>query len=193
VYGSLFRTMIQDWRRAWKQGDFPFLFVQLAGYRAAAESMWPELRDAQHQALALANTGMAVAVDIGEADDIHPKNKREVGRRLSLAARAMAYGEKIVYSGPMFRQAAREDRALRVWFDHPGGGLTARGGRLRGFEIAGDGGAYVPAEARIDGPTVVVSSPLVQDPRYVRYGWADYPECNLYNSEGLPASPFRSE
>ena len=193
VYGRMFQTMIQDWRRAWEQGDFPFLFVQLAGYRAAAESQWPELREAQRQALAVANTAMAVAIDVGEQDNIHPKNKQEVGRRLALAARAIAYGEKIVYSGPMFRQATRENGALRLWFDHAAEGLVAQGGRLRGFEIAGAGRVYVPADARIDGVTVVVSSPTVSAPLHVRYGWADYPECNLYNSEQLPASPFRSE
>lgn len=193
LYGRLFETMIRDWRRAWGQGDFPFLFVQLAGYRAALDSRWPEVREAQRRALALANTGMAVAIDIGEADDIHPKNKREAGRRLALVARALVYGERIVYSGPLFRQAARENGAMRLWFDHTGGGLVARGSQLKGFEIAGAGGNYAPAEARIEGATVVVSSPLVAEPRRVRYGWADFPECNLYNAEGLPAAPFRFE
>ena len=193
MYGRLFRTMIEDWRRAWGLGDFPFLFVQLAAYEAVAESRWPELREAQRQALAVGNTAMAVAIDLGEPHDIHPKNKQEVGRRLSLAARAVAYGEMIVYSGPVFRQATREEGALRLWFDHIGGGLVARGGKLNGFEIAGADRGYVPAEARIDGATVVVSNPIVSAPLYARYGWAANPECNLYNSEQLPASPFRSE
>lgn len=192
LYGRLFRTMIEDWRRAWGQGDFPFLFVQLAGYRPTEESRWPEVREAQRQALALANTAMAVAVDLGEPDNIHPKNKQEVGRRLALAARAVAYGERIAYSGPLFRQATREGASLRLWFDHAGG-LAARGGALKGFEIAGADRKYAAAAARIEGATVVVSSPAVPAPVHVRYGWDDFPDGNLYNAAGLPASPFRYE
>jgi sialate O-acetylesterase len=192
LYARLFRTMIEDWRRAWGQGDFPFLFVQLAGYTAAEESQWPELREAQRQALGVANTAMAVAIDLGEADNIHPKNKQEVGRRLSLAARAIAYGERVEHSGPLFRQATREGAALRLWFDHAEG-LTAPGGRVKGFEIAGADREYVAAEARIEGATVVISSPEVATPVHARYGWTDYPDCNLYNAAGLPASPFRYE
>lgn len=118
------------------QGDFPFLFVQLAGF-TAPDSNWPELREAQRRALGTTNTGMVVAVDLGERDSIHPKNKQEVGRRLSLLARAVVYGEQLVYSGPLFRRATREDGVLRIWFDHAGGGLVARGGSLRGVEVAG--------------------------------------------------------
>ncbi|MCX6626694.1 MAG: sialate O-acetylesterase [Candidatus Solibacter sp.] len=190
LYGRLFRTMIDDWRRVWNQGDFPFLFVQLAGFTAAPDSWWPELREAQRQALSVANTGMAVAVDLGERDSIHPKNKREVGRRLSLVARAVVSGEQLVYSGPLFRRTTREDGALRLWFDHTGGGLVARGGALRGFEVAGGDQRWETATARIEDGTVVVSSPAVGAPLYVRYGWADFPDCNLYNAEGLPAAPF---
>lgn len=193
VYGRLFRTMIRDWRRAWKQGDFPFLFVQLAAYRAAPDSEWPELREAQRHALALANTAMAVTIDIGDPGSIHPKNKQEVGRRLARAARALSYGEKIEYAGPLYRQATGEKGALRLWFDHAGGGLKMKGDRLKGFEIAGGDHKFVPAEARIEGSTVVVGNKAVPSPIYVRYGWADYPDCNLFNVEGLPASPFRSE
>lgn len=190
-YGRLFQTMIRDWRRAWGQGDFPFLFVQLASYKTPPDAMWPELREAQRHALELANTAMAVTVDIGEPDSIHPKNKQEVGRRLSLAARALVYGERIEYSGPLFRQAVPQQNAVRVWFDHAAG-LSAKGSRLRGFEVAGADGMYVPADAVIEGGTVVARSPRVTAPLMVRYGWADYPQCNLYNAEGLPASPFRS-
>jgi sialate O-acetylesterase len=189
LYAHLFETMIQDWRRAWGQGDFPFFFVQLANFKAPG-AKWPELREAQRQTLALANTGMAVAIDIGTPDDIHPKNKQDVGLRLALAARAVAYGEKIEYSGPMFRQATTEGRALRVLFDHTGSGLVAKGGNLLGFEIAGEDGKFVPADARIDGTTVVVSSGSVAQPAHVRFGWKDDPQCNLYNVESLPASPF---
>lgn len=190
-YARLLQTLIRDWRRAWAQGDFPFLLVQLANYKSP-EDLWPEVREAQRQALALANTGMAVTIDIGEPDNIHPGNKREVGRRLALAARALVYGEKIEHSGPVFRRAAREGAALRLWFDHAAG-LRAKGGRLKGFEIAGAEGKYVPAQAVIDGETVVVRCPSVAAPLRVRYAWADHPECNLYNAAGLPAGPFRWE
>jgi sialate O-acetylesterase len=193
LYGRLFRTMIDDWRRAWNQGDFPFLFVQLAAFNAAPDSQWPELREAQRRALGATNTGMAVAIDLGERDNIHPKNKQEVGRRLSLIARATVYGEQLVYSGPLFRRASREEGALRLWFDHTGGGLRAQGGALRGFEVAGADRRWFPAAARIEDNTVVASSQSVPAPLYVRYGWADFPDCNLYNVEGLPAAPFRSE
>jgi sialate O-acetylesterase len=192
-YEDLFETMIRDWREAWGQADLPFLFVQLANYIAPPDSMWPEVREAQQQALALSETGMAVAIDIGTPDDIHPRNKREVGHRLALAARAIVYGEQLEFSGPLFRRAVREGNAMRVWFDHAGGGLKARGGQLREFEIAGADGKYVPGIALIDGDTIAVSSPLVPRPAYVRYAWKDNPSADLYNSAGLPASPFRSD
>jgi sialate O-acetylesterase len=191
LYARLLGTMIQDWRRAWGQGDLPFLFVQLANFNAG-DARWPELRESQRQTLALANTGMAVTIDIGTPDDIHPKNKQDVGLRLALVARAVAYGEKIEYSGPMFRQATPEGNAMRIWFDHTGTGLVARGSDLLGFEIAGDDGKFVPADAIIDGTTVRASSGTVTRPAHVRYGWKDAPRCNLYNVEGLPASPFAS-
>ncbi len=193
VYARLFQTMIRDWRRAWSQGDFPFLFVQLANFETSPESMWPEVRDAQRQTLALAKTGMAVIIDIGMPKNIHPVNKQDVGLRLALAARAIAYGEKLEYSGPLYRQATQESGGLRVWFDHAQSGLKAKAGELKGFEIAGLDRKFSPAQARIDGATVVVSSPAVTSPAYVRYGWSSNPDCNLYNSEDLPASPFRSE
>lgn len=192
LYARLFQTMIRDWRRAWGEGDFPFLFVQIANFKTSLGSKWPEVRDAQRQTLALANTGMAVIIDIGDPDNIHPKDKQDVGLRLALAARAIAYGEKIEYSGPLFRQATPEGNSLRVWFDHAESGLKAKGGELKGFEVAGADRKFVPAAARIDGATVLVSSSAVTSPVYVRYGWADNPDCNLYNSQDLPASPFRS-
>jgi sialate O-acetylesterase len=195
LYRRLFQTMILDWRRRWAQGPFPFLFVQLANYaKTGPQSAWPELRESQAGALDLVHTGMAVALDVGDPQDIHPRNKQEVGRRLALAARAQVYGETLVYSGPIFRQLTREGGRLRVWFDHTGGGLAVRGGgELKGFEIAGADRHYVPAGAVIDGRTVLVSSPQIADPIAVRYGWADNPENNLINAEGLPAAPFRSE
>ena len=194
VYRRLFQTMIQDWRRAWGQGDFPFLFVQLANFaKLPPEVQWPELQEAQTMALQLRNTGMAVTVDIGNPTDIHPRNKQDVGLRLALAAEAISYGKKLVYSGPIFRQATREGDTMRVWFDHVGGGLAAKGGDLKSFVIAGKDRKFVPAEARIENGTVIVRSPSVPEPVAVRYGWAASPECNLYNAEGLPASPFRSD
>jgi len=192
LYARLFQTMIRDWRNQWGEGDFPFLFVQIANWNTAPDGMWPEVRDAQRQALALKNTGMAVTIDIGDAVDIHPKNKQDVGLRLALAARAIAFGEKLEWSGPLVRQVTHEEHALRVWFDHAGG-LTAKGGtELTGFEIAGADGKYSPADAKIEGESVVVSSTAVHTPVSVRYGWAANPTCNLFNKEGLPASPFQA-
>jgi sialate O-acetylesterase len=190
-YGRLFETLIRDWRRAWRQGDFPFLFVQLANF-TAPDSDWPTVREGQRRALALANTAMAVTIDVGTPDNIHPPDKRTVAARLAVAARALAYGEKIESSGPLFRGATAEDGALRVWFDHAAG-LAARGGPPRGFELAGEDRKFFPAEARIEGATALVRAAQVPAPRLVRYAWADNPSCNLYNAAGLPASPFRSE
>lgn len=192
LYAHLFPTMISDWRRSWNQGDFPFLFVQIANWTAGPDERWPEVRDAQRKALALRNTAMAVTIDIGDPVDIHPKDKLDVGLRLARAARAIAYGEKLEWSGPLYRGLTREDHALRVWFDHANG-LTAKGGgAVSGFEIAGADGKYVTADAKIEGSSIVVSSASVADPVSVRYAWADNPNCNLYNREGLPASPFRA-
>jgi sialate O-acetylesterase len=191
IYGELFKTMIQDWRNQWAEGPFPFFFVQLTSWNPG--SAWPELREQQNEALALKNTGMAVSIDVGDPDNIHPKDKQDVGARLALAARAIAYGEQIEYSGPMFRQVTTEGNSLRVWFDHTDGGLTSKNGQLRGFELAGADQKYFPAQAKIDGDTVVVSSPSVAAPVGVRYGWAANPDCNLYNGVNLPASPFRAK
>jgi sialate O-acetylesterase len=194
LYAHLFQTMIRDWRNAWNQSDFPFLFVQIANWNTAAEDLWPDVRNAQRLALALKDTGMAVTIDIGDPEDIHPKNKQDVGLRLALAARAIAYGEKIEWSGPLYRQVTQEEHALRVWFDHAGG-LMAKGvpgAALVGFEIAGVDGKYSAAEARIEGTAVVVSSAAVLAPVSVRYGWAANPTCNLVNKAGLPASPFQA-
>ncbi len=189
LYARLFQTMIRDWRNQWGEGDFPFLYVQIANWNTEPEALWPEVRDAQRQALGLKNTGMAVTIDIGDPDDIHPKDKQDVGLRLALAARAITYGEKIEWSGPLYRQVTAEEHALRVWFDHADG-LAAKGGTPIGFEVAGADGKYVAAEAKIEGSSVVVSNPTVQAPVSVRYGWAANPNCNLINKEGLPASPF---
>ena len=196
-YRDLFQVLIRNWRKAWGQGDFPFYFVQLANYMARqpvpTQSRWAELREAQTMALALPNTGMAVAIDIGEADDIHPRNKKDVGLRLALNALHGTYGHSdVIPCGPIFRSAKREGSALRLSFDHVGGGLICHGDALRGFTIAGEDGRFVWAEAKIDGEEILVSSPEIAEPRSARYGWADNPEVNLYNKAGLPASPFRT-
>ncbi len=191
LYAHLFQTMIRDWRTAWGEGDFPFLFVQIANWNAGPDNQWPEVRNAQRQALALRNTGMAVTIDIGDPVDLHPKNKQDVGLRLALAARAITYGEKIEWSGPMFRQVTQEEHALRIWFDHADG-LVAKGGPLTGFEVAGSDGKYSAADAKIDGGSVIVSSSTVPTPSSVRYAWAASPTCNLFNQAGLPASPFQA-
>lgn len=193
-YRYLFAEMITDWRREWGQGDFPFLWVQLASYAPPAGRNWPILRDSQTQTLSLRNTGQALAIDVGESNDIHPKDKLTVGHRLALSARAVAYGERIVHSGPRLRTVAPEPGALRLWFDHAGSGLSTRDNQpLTGFRVAGSDGRYFKAEARIEGDTVVVSSPLVPDPAEVRYAWENDPVANLTNREGLPATPFRTD
>ncbi len=190
LYARAFQAMIRDWRRAWGEGDFPFLFVQLANFKASPA--WADLREAQRQTLSLANTGMAVTIDIGNPDNVHPTDKQDVGQRLALAARVIAYGEKIEDSGPTLRKAVREGAGLRVWFDHTTGGLVAKGGAVKGFEIAGADRTFVAADARIEGGSIVVSNAAVAAPVYVRYAYADNPDCNLFNGDGLPASPFRS-
>jgi len=200
LYRRLFETMIQDWREKWGQGDFPFLWVQLANFaKAGSPEDWVLVQEAQTQTLELRRTGQAVINDIGDPVDIHPTNKQDVGARLALAARHIAYGEQLVYSGPRFRTVTGEGPTtgdsgakLRVWFDSVGGGLQARGGgALKGFELAGPDGVWQAADGRVDGQTVVVSSPTVANPRAVRYAWASNPDCNLINAEGLPAGVFR--
>jgi sialate O-acetylesterase len=191
-YRRLFGGMIQDWRNRWGQGDFPFLFVQLANFKS--NQWWPVLRESQTETLRLRNTGMAVAIDIGESTDIHPKNKQDVGKRLALAALHTAYGKAIEYSGPIFRQATPEGGAMRVYFSHADG-MQARGGggAITGFTVAGADGNFVAAEAKVEGDTIVVSSAQVAAPVAVRYAWADDPVSNLVNQAGLPAGPFRSD
>ncbi|WP_114778613.1 sialate O-acetylesterase [Botryobacter ruber] len=199
-YRQLFPALIKEWREKWGQGDFPFLYVQLANFQKApdmpAESDWAELREAQAMTLALPNTAMAVIHDIGEAKDIHPKNKKDVGLRLALAARKVAYGDsKVVYSGPTLKSVKAEQNRLVLSFDHIGGGLVAKGGGdLKQFAIAGPDKKYVWANARIEGDKVIVWHASVPDPVSVRYAWANNPEgANLYNKAGLPASSFRTD
>ncbi|MCZ7647144.1 MAG: sialate O-acetylesterase [Planctomycetota bacterium] len=197
-YEKLFTTMISDWRAQWGQGDFPFLFVQLANFMARAEQPtddnWPRLRETQLNTLKLPNTGMAVIIDIGDEKDIHPRNKQDVGKRLALAARKLAYGEDLVYSGPVYEKMDVAGGKATLHFKHVGGGLAAQGGEpLKGFAVCGEDKEFVWADAKIEGETVVVSSEKVAAPVAVRYAWANSPECNLYNKEGLPATPFRTD
>jgi sialate O-acetylesterase len=223
AYRTLFPLMIENWRKDFGQGDFPFYFVQLAPFTSVAktpgEASWAELREAQNVALKMPNTGVAVITDFGNEYDIHPTPKRPVGERLALCARALTYGEKVPYSGPMYKTAKFGDGKAVVSFDHVGGGLVAKklvatqvrtnkngaesaawrvdpdakDVELTGFAICGKDQKWVNAKAVIQGDTVVVSSPDVAEPVAVRYGWANHPICGLFNRDGLPASPFRTD
>lgn len=197
-YRTLFADMIRNWRRDWGQGDFTFLAVQLAPFMAVkdqpGDSTWAELREAQMLATkTLPNVGMAVITDVGDPKDIHPAKKQPVGERLALAARAIAYSERIESAGPTYRNMTVKDGKAILSFDHVGKGLEARDGELKGFAVCGADQKFVWAKAEIVGSTVVVSSPEVANPVAVRYGWADCPVVNLWNKNGLPASPFRTD
>ena len=201
VYRKVMASLIEDWRNRWGLGEFPFLYVQLASFEtapdpcAAQHLQWVQLRESQLKTLAeVDNTGMAVTTDIGDAHDIHPKNKQEVGRRLALWAMAKTYGKNIEYSGPMYKGMKVDDGKVRLRFNHTEGGLVAKGGELKGFTIAGADGKFVPAIATIKKNRIIVESPDVKEPVAVRYGWWDVTtECNFYNGAGLPASPFRTD
>ena len=190
-YRTIFPGMIEDWRATWEQGDFPFYFVQIAPYNYGHDETSVELREAQFLTLSkVKNTGMAVTMDIGNPNDIHPTNKRDVGKRLALWALAKDYGKDVVYSGPLYREQTIEENKIRIHFNYIGTGLEAKGGPLTHFEIAGEDQVYHPANAVIDGKTVVVSAAEVASPVAVRYGWSNTAEPNLCNAEGLPASSF---
>jgi sialate O-acetylesterase len=210
TYDRVMRDMIEDWRREWGVGPFPFYYVQLANWITDPASNWADVRDQQRRTLGERNTAMAVTIDVGNPNDIHPTDKATVGHRLAVAARALNYGERdLEYSGPVFRQATTEGGSIRAWFDHAKGLITRTGpgigssvnatslevvgGAATSIEIAGPDGKFVPAKATVEGETVVASSPDVPNPVAIRYGWASNPQCNLYNSDGLPASPFTSE
>jgi len=197
-YRRLFPTMIENWRQDWRLGDFTFLEVQLAPFmkikEEPSESAWAELREAQLLATRiLPNVGMAVITDVGDPNDIHPKKKEPVGARLALAARAIAYGERIEFSGPIYRNMEIRRDKIVLRFDHVGKGLAAKDGPLKGFAVAGADGKFVWADAAIVGDTVVVSSKDVPRPLNARYGWADCPVVSFWNKDGLPASPFRTD
>lgn len=206
-YRQLFPALIRDWRGRWGRGDMPFLFVQLANYQAAppagegpGPSNWAMLREAQTMTLSLPATAQAVAIDIGESRDIHPRNKQDVGLRLALAAEATVYGHDVAFQGPMYAGMMTQGSRIRVRFDHAArllakaaDGKLSAGAPVTGFALAGADGVYHWADATIEGATVVVSSRAVPQPVAVRYGWADDPRCNLYNEHNLPACPFRTD
>lgn len=199
-YAITFPNMINNWRENWQQGNFPFLFVQLANFTnpqtTPGNSNWAELRESQSKTLSVKNTGMAVTIDIGEASDIHPKNKQDVGKRLMLSALKVAYGKDIVYSSPIYKSMQIEDEKAIISFNHIGSGLMVKSKHdyINEFEIAGANKKFYWAKAEIDGNNVIVWSDKVKKPVAVRFGWSNNPaELNLYNKEGLPASPFRTD
>ncbi len=192
LYPHVQATLIRDWRALWRQGDFPFYIVQLAGQEANSNN--PLVREAQATVLTLPNTGMAVTTDIGEAKNVHPHNKQDVGDRLARIALAQVYGRNGEFSGPRYEAIHVETNSIRITFSHLGGGLKVKGDELKGFVIAGADQKFVPASAKLAGDTVIVSSAEVAAPVAVRYAWVNFPkEANLYNQAGLPAAQFRSD
>ena len=198
-YAKLQPAMIADYRNKWNEPNLPFLFVQLPGFGdynyLPSESQWAAFREAQAKSLSVPNTAMVVAIDLGEWNDIHPDRKKDVGDRLALAAEKIAYGEDIVYSGPIYQSSVIEGNKITVSFTHVGSGLTTSDGEeLQEFAIAGADKKFVWAKAKIEGDKIIVSSDEVQEPKYVRYAWAENPvDPNLINKEGLPAAPFRTD
>lgn len=207
-YAALFPRLIADWREKWGQGNFPFLYVQLAKFNLswAGTTGWAHVREVQLKSLSVPNTGMAVAYDVGDPNNIHPKDKLDVGLRLALVAEHVAYGQNLVYSGPIYDAMQVTGNSVTLSFTQTGSGLiigtapwNAPGivppskETLVGFQVACDDQKWFPAEAKIDGLRVVVSSSQVPQPVAVRYAWGNAPDCNLYNREGLPASPFRTD
>ena len=189
LYAKLLPTLIADWRRQWGQGNLPFLLVQISSFDSPPEN-WGLIRDSQRRTLDVVNTGMAVTLDIGQRDNVHPPDKQTVGARLALAGRVVAYGETgLEWSGPLYRQTTRQEGTLEVWFDHAEG-LHSTGNELKGFEEAGADGRFFPAGAKVQGASVLVSSPEVAEPAQVRYAWQSFTDANLYNGASLPASTF---
>ena len=197
-YQTLFPVMIKNWRNQWNNGEFPFIFVQLANFNKLQSELkdndWAELREAQLMTLSLPNTGMAVTIDIGDASDIHPKNKKEVGNRLALNALNWVYGKEIEYSGPIYKTNRIQGNKINLTFDHVNSGLTTpKNEVLKGFSIAGSDKKFYWAQAEIKDDSIVVWNDRIKNPVAVRYAWASNPICNLYNKAGLPASPFRTD
>ncbi len=195
-YHSLFSALISDWRTHFAQGNLPFLFVQISSFTSPGEN-WGLIREQQRRTLDVTGTAMAVSLDVGLPNNVHPPDKQTVGARLALAARATVYGETVPFSGPAFREATQQllpggNVAMRVWFDHCQG-LSFHGKPVSGFELAGPDHKFIPAQAHIDGETVIVSSASLPHPAYVRYGWSSFVQDSLYNAAGLPASTFTSE
>jgi sialate O-acetylesterase len=198
-YAKLQPAQIMDWRKKWKQGDLPFLYVQLPGFMdynyLPSESQWAGLRESQLRSLSVPNTAMAVAIDLGEWNDIHPDNKKTVGDRLALAAEKLAYGENLIYSGPLYESSKVEGNRITIIFSSVGSGLLTNDGEEPGeFAIAGADKKFVWAKAKLEGDRIIVWNDAVANPMYVRYAWADDPvNPNLFNKEGLPATPFRTD
>jgi sialate O-acetylesterase len=197
-YRKLLPAMIADWRRLFGQGDFPFYVVSLPAFQhrrdAPGDDAWAEMREAQAMtAESVANSCLAVTIDTGDADNIHPQDKKEVGERLALCALARHYGEKVVYTGPTFNSVERLTGSLRLHFTHTDGGLIVKGGKLEEFSVAGEDHKWHWADARVEGDTVVVRSSVVPDPKEARYAWQSNPAATLFNGAGLPAVPFRTD
>ena len=195
-YTDLQSRLLAGWRQAWGIGDFPFYYVQLPNWNNDGDrssNSWAFFREGQANILKVTNTGMAVTIDIGDASNIHPKNKQEAGHRLALIALANTYHQALVFQGPQFSESESDGAALKIYFKHTDGGLVSRGGALKSFSIAGADKKWHPAAARIEGDTVIVSSLEVVVPVAARYGWENNPDCNLYNGAGLPAMPFRTD
>jgi sialate O-acetylesterase len=192
LYPHVQNAVVTEWRKLWGEGDFPFYVVQLAAQANISNN--PRVREGQAAVLSLPNTGIAVTIDIGDEKDVHPHNKEPLGDRLTLIALANVYHRQIEFSGPVYESMSIERSAIRLKFSHLGGGLVAKGGPLKWFQVAGADRKFVDADARLDGDTIVVSRADVTMPQAVRYAWDNYPEgCNLYNAAGLPSAPFRTD
>jgi sialate O-acetylesterase len=196
-YRKVFPGMIADWRKHWGRQDLPFLYVQLPNYRKRldkpSDADWSRQRESQLMTLATPHTAMAVTIDVGDPNTIHPANKQPVGLRLSLAAQKLVYGRDVAYSGPIMDTVKFEGGKAVVTFKHAENGLVAKGDKLTGFALAGANRRFFWADAVIEGSTVAVTCPEVTEPVALRYGWSSNPDCNLYNKDGLPASPFRTD
>jgi sialate O-acetylesterase len=189
-YERVLQTLIADWRAHWGEGDIPFVVVQLANFGGGDPNAWGLVRNAQLRSVSIRNTGVAVTNDIGNPDDVHPTNKQDVGARAALVARAIAYGEQVKYSGPLFTTATLIQNRVRLTFDHTDGGLVFRDHRPNDFEIAGSDGVFMPAEVKVEGDELFLSNPKVANPVQVRYGGYHGLPGVLYNGEGLPAAAF---